>query len=106
MTDLQDELELFYFLVFQSLVIVELVPGIHNLVTQVTVITENVWIMLRLHVIPCAGTVLMRKLVTKSAVEPSILCLAAHELEQLTGLLELASWGGSCKLINSNLCDL
>ena len=32
-------------------------------------------------------------------MKPSILCLLAHKLEQLTGVLELAAWG--MKLVNN-----
>ena len=60
---------------------IEFCSGMNYLITQVTWVTEHVGIVMRFHMVPCAGTVLMRKLVTESAVEPSIFWAPAHKLE-------------------------
>ena len=61
--------------------IVELVSRIKYLLTEVTRITENIGIVLRLHMVSCARTVLVGKLVTQGAVEPSIILASGHKLE-------------------------
>jgi len=66
---------------FQSLVIIVLVSRIKYLLTQVTWITENIRIVVRLNMVSCAGTVLVGKIVTQSAVEPSIIWASMNKLE-------------------------
>ena len=78
--------KLVHSLVKDILVIFEFALGIHSQVTGVTVVTEGVGIMPGLHMVPCAVPGGVRKLVTKVAVEPSILLASAHKLIQITGI--------------------
>jgi len=79
--DLTDLIKLLDFFMLQPLVIIEFVPGIKHQITDVALVGENVREVLGLDMVLCAGTVLMGKLVTEGAVEPSILGISVHKLE-------------------------
>ena len=87
-----ESLELkFWLFMFQSLVIVELVSGSENLITQVTGIAETIWVVLRLHMVPCAGNHSVGEPVTQGTVEPLVTGILPHKLEEVTWLLKLAT---------------
>lgn len=65
--------------------------GSEDHVTVSAGVSEQVGEMLRLHMVPGTGAVLVRKVFAKSAVELSIKMVLPHELEQLFRVLKCAT---------------
>ena len=85
----------------QALVSIQLGPRVKYLITGITWIAEDIRKVMRLHMVPGAGTVLVGKLFTDRTVEPSVVLASVDKLEQFLGILELSSWGGLF-LLNEN----
>ena len=66
---------------------IEFAPRVKFLITQITWITEHIRIVLRLHMVPCAGDHTVRESVTQGAVELLIIRILPHKLQKITWVL-------------------
>ena len=66
---------------------IEFAPRVKFLITQITWITEHIRIVLRLHMVPCAGDHTVRESATQGAVELLISRILPHKLQKITWVL-------------------